>query len=321
MMKEITDIDGNEEFIRGYIQRLGFMPEHKFEYFKCLTDEGTPTFLYDEDVGFGVMCFFSKEGKSRIVTSLVEPLAPKEKMIEALERFIKFCVEEKGMDKVILETRYEVKLGLAKRLKEEGKGYEVLKERYSMTWPVFIMKNFDENLSGGKWKKIRYFKNKFFKDHDAKVDDFKDEDKEVLKELVMDWVKKRTASDHAAYKRYINMIESSFKGFDMVKVIKVKDKPVSVFGGWKTVMPGMYYSCVGIYDYDYENIGEVSNVIDLSLIKQLGVEKTDLGGGEEALTNFKKKFFPDEFYRTDVYTVLRRDKEKKKEEDEEPSLQ
>ena len=64
-----------------------------------------------------------------------------------------------------------------------------------------------------------------------------------------------------------------------------------------------YYSCIGIYDYDIDNLAEVSNILDLIEIKKLGMEKADFGGSEQALLNFKMKFHPDEFYRTDIYAV------------------
>jgi len=301
-MEEIIDIGGNSELIKEYIQKFGFMPEHKFEYFKCLTDEGQPAFFYEKD--FGVLCFISNEGKSKVIRSLVEPLAKQDNIVNALQKFIKYCIEVRKMDKVILETRHEIKEQLTNAFKKSE--YRVMKDRYCLIWPVFIMKNFDETLSGGKWKKMRYFKNKFFKDYNAEVDDFKESDKELLKKLVLTWVKKRTASDRAHYHKYVNMIENNFKGFDMLKVIRIDGKPISFFGGWKIVNSKNYYSCIGIYDYGYENIGEVSNLLDLSFIKQTGAEKADFGGGEEALTSFKKKFFPDEFYRTDIYAVKKK---------------
>jgi len=301
-LQEINNIDGNKELILGYLYKFGFMPEHNFEYFKRQIDEGVPAFVHDGESGF--MCFFSNNGKKLIAKGLVEPLAAQEKIIPFLKKFIRFCIEEKKLDKVVLETRYETKLKLAEHL--NGTAYRVVKERYHLTWPVFITKNFDETLSGGKWKKIRYFKNKFFKDYAAIVDDAKDEDRDALNKLVMGWKNSRTATDRAYYKGYLEIIKSGFSGFDMVKVIRVQGRPISIFGGWKIVNSNNYYSCLGIYDYAYENIGEVSNVIDLALIKQMGVEKADFGGGEVKLTNFKKKFFPDEFYRTDVYTVDKR---------------
>ena len=89
----------------------------------------------------------------------------------------------------------------------------------------------------------------------------------------------------------------------MVKIIKVNNKPISVFGGWKINNSNNYYSCIGIYDYDINTLAEVSNILDLTFIKQLNVEKADFGGSEQALLEFKMKFHPDEFYRTDIFAV------------------
>ena len=299
-VKETSDVDANADVIKTYIARFGFMPEHSFEYFRCHVDEGSPHFIYDDDMG--VLCFVSKEGKERVIETLVEPLTQLPKA-QAIKRLVEYAIGEKGYGKVILETRREIRDELAKAL--EGTGYRVLKPRYSLTWPVFIMNNFDETLSGGKWKKIRYFKNKLFRDHAVEVDDFRDSDRETLKELVKSWSRRRTAGDRAYCKSYLRMIDEAFPGFDMAKVIRISGKPVSVFGGWKVVNSDTYYSCIGIYDYDIENLGEVSNVLDLECIKKLGAKKADFGGGEEALTSFKKKFFPDEFYVTDKYAVAK----------------
>ena len=293
-MKEITDIERNSGLIRDYIKKYGFMAEHKFEYFKALNDEGNPTFVYEDD--FGVLCF-TKKNK---VKSLVEPLTKQDNIIQSLEKFIDYFLNIKKFDKVILETRHEIRQELIKK-----SNFRILKESYQLTWPVFIMKNFDENLSGIKWKKMRNFKNKFFKLYNPEVDNFKESDKEELKKLILTWKSKRTAHDRTDYKRYLNFIDNNFKGFEMVKVIRVNNKPVSVFGGWRIPNSNTYFSCIGIYDYDYENIGEVSNILDLTFIKKLNVEKADFGGGEESLTNFKKKFFPDEFYVTDIYSVMK----------------
>jgi len=205
--------------------------------------------------------------------------------------FIIYCLEDRKMDKVVLETRHETKESLKVLLK--GTDYIAKKDRYCLTWPVFTLKNFDEALSGGNWKKIRYFKNKFFKDNQVKVDDVTDSDKDALQALVRNWAKTRTATDRAHYKGYLALIERGFPGFDMVKVIRVDGKPISLFGGWKIPNSNNYYSCLGIYDYEYENIGEVSNVIDLALIKAAGYDEADFGGGEENLTSFKMKFHPD----------------------------
>jgi hypothetical protein len=296
-MDEIKDIDANKEIILSCIKQYGFMPEHKYDYFLRLTDEGTPIFMKKGEEG--VLGFIAEEKGEKIAKTLVEPLSknPKEMMKEFIEHFI----EKKGFDKVIFEARHEIRLELEK----EMPAYD-FKEDYNLIWPVFFMNNFDENLAGGKWKKIRYFKNKFFKDYNAELCDYNPSFNEQLKELVMKWKSQRTAKDETFYVRYLNMIDECFKGFDMVKVITVEGKPVSFFGGWKIINSKNYYSCVGIYDYDYENLGEVSNVLDLICLKKMGMEKVDFGGGDECLTNFKKKFFPDEFYRTDTMFVTKK---------------
>lgn len=295
-MKEIEDINNNSYLIKDYIQKYGFMPEHNFEYFKCLTDSGQPMFLYEDD--FGVLCFKKSD---KIIKSLVEPLANQGNIINALNKFIEYCFDIKKVDELVLETRHDIRRKLISSLKNTK--YRILKERYHMMWPVFIMQNFDETLSGGKWKKIRNYKSKFFKENNPEIDDFKQSDKEELKKLVKEWVKKRKCTNHAEYHNYLNFIDNDFKGFNMVKVIRINNKPVSVFGGWRIPNSENYYSSVGIYDYDIYRLGEISNILDLTFIKKLGIKKADFGGGEESLTEFKKKFFPDEFYRTDVYAV------------------
>ena len=306
-MNEITDVEKNSELVRIKINELGFMPEHKYEYFTYLTDEGKPALIYDENSA--MLSYIGTEGKSKIVKSLVEPMSKEsinsfKKSAEIIEKYTKYILETKKFDKFILETRFETKKTLIERLKNTN--FKVTKERYYLIWPIYILKNFDETLAGGKWKKMRKFNQKFFKENNPVVRDFEEKDKKGLKELVIGWVKKRTAGDRAYYHRYLNFIDSNFKGFDMVKVILVQDKPVAVFGGWKIPNTNNYYSCIGIYDYGYENMGEVTSILDLIFTKQLGFEKTDWSGGEEALTNFKKKFHPDEFYRTDIFAVVKK---------------
>jgi hypothetical protein len=298
-MQEILDVNTVEstKLISEYIQKYGHMPEHKLEYFKNCADEGKAMFLYESD--FGVLCFETTEGEKKVVFTLVEPLS--KNVVDDLVKYIKYALFEMKYEKVILETHHEVRLALTKR----QDGFRVLPERYHLDWPIFYMKNFDETLSGGKWKKIRYFFNRFFKENKVEISDYKPEYGEAIKTLIHKWAMQRTAGDRTHFKKYLTFVDTDFAGFDMVKIILIDGKPVSIFGGWKIVNSTSYYSCMGIYDYDVPFIGDVSNVLDLTFIKQLGVEKADFGGGEEGLTNYKRKFFPDEFYRTDIYTVLK----------------
>lgn len=277
------------------------MAEHKYEYFLSLVEkDNQPLFLYENDFGF--LAHISKTGKKTVITSIDEPLTKQDNIIPALKKLIEYCLETKKLDKIILETREETNKKLKLALKDSK--YRVLKSRYYLTWPVFILKNFDENLSGTKNKKLRNFRNNFFRDNqNIEITNFKESDKEGLKTLVLEWKKKRTAHDILEYYKYIEFIESNFKGFDMVKIIKINNKPVSVFGGWKIPNSKNYYSCIGIYDYDIDNLAEVSNILDLIEIKKLGMEKADFGGSEQALLNFKMKFHPAEFYRTDIFAV------------------
>jgi hypothetical protein len=301
-MHEILDVKAHESLIKEYIKRFAFRPEHHFEYLTSVGDGSQPAFYYDEEMG--AIGDIHHEGKDKVFWMTVEPLA--KDPAAALEKISKYLIEEKGYGKVVVESLHSINEELKKKLTQTN--YRILKPRWSSEWPVFHMKNFDETLSGSNWKKIRYYKNKFFKDHpDATVEDIIPEDGQALKELVKGWVKKRTAGDRAHYKGFFTIIDSNFKNYDIAKVIKIGGKPVSFFAGFKVPYANGYYSCIGIYDYDIENIGSVSNVLDLIEIKKLGAEWADFGGSEigSGLANFKRKFHPDEFYYTDVYTITR----------------
>ena len=75
------------------------MAEHKFEYFLSLIEkDNLPLFLYENDFGF--LAHISKEGKKNVITSIDEPLASQENIIESLKKIIEYCFEIKKIDKI-----------------------------------------------------------------------------------------------------------------------------------------------------------------------------------------------------------------------------
>jgi hypothetical protein len=166
------------------------------------------------------------------------------------------------------------------------------------------MKRWGGDLMQGKdWKDIRYYWHKYFRDHKVEFKDAHEVDKTVLKELVLRWKKQRTGKRVTFYKYYLNAIENGFEGFS-TRIMIVDGNVAAITAGFKVPNKNYYYSAIGIYSRDIERTGEISNMDDLMQLKKKGYEYVDFGGGEEELTQFKKKFKPDSYYKTYIFSIV-----------------
>jgi hypothetical protein len=168
------------------------------------------------------------------------------------------------------------------------------------------MSKFDPMLRGKEWKKIRNIRNRFYKQHKVKVVDTKKVPKEELRRILDDWLKRRNAHDRVEKHYYVNLIENNLKGVDMAKTLIVDGKPCSITAGWKIPNSNNYYSSIGILDYSYEGLGEVTNIEDLKRLKRENYDYVDFGGSDKVLLYFKKKFKPEKIYKTYIFSIVRR---------------
>ncbi|MBW3012458.1 DUF2156 domain-containing protein [Candidatus Woesearchaeota archaeon] len=306
-MRLIEDIYGNQELVKPIFNRYGWQAEHNFEHYMHQEEEGLKNVFVLFDNSMGIMA--QKEeidaDEKQDWTILAEPHGPAEKKVEMMTMFCGNLFKEPVVRKVIVEFTEEFRKQVFEIL--EPLGLRAVKPSETLHWPVFRMNEWDHNLAGKDWKTIRNIINRFereYPNHSIKKPE--ECDKEKLKSLVMDWKKKRTARSRLYYQSYINLIEKNFSGYDNVRIIEIDGKPAAITGGWKIPNSNNYYSCLGFYDYDYNGIGEFSNIDDLRALKQQGYELVDFGGSDEPILNFKKKFKPNFIYKTFIYSILRK---------------
>ncbi len=173
--------------------------------------------------------------------------------------------------------------------------------------PIFKMKEWDENLEGKKWKKLRNIRNKFLKSYNVEFIPAKEIDKKRLMDVVNKWRKNRAKAEKTYYTQmYLNFIKNNFEGTDIARSVVIENKPCSITAGWKIPNSNNYYSAIGLYDYKYDGLGEVANIDDLIQIKEKKYEHADFGDSTASLLQFKKKFGPNHFYKTYWFHIAKR---------------
>jgi hypothetical protein len=161
-------------------------------------------------------------------------------------------------------------------------------------------------MQGKEWKDIRYYWNKFFREHSVEFKNFQESDVAQYVDLVKNWKETRTASDRTYTDYYINAIKSKFDGYDVVRIMYVDGKPCAINAGFSLPNKKYYYSSIGIYNKDFERLGEISYMDDLINLKKLGYETVDFGGSEQNGIDFKKKFKPTYYYKTFLFSIVKK---------------
>jgi hypothetical protein len=178
---------------------------------------------------------------------------------------------------------------------------------FTLTWPIMNMKTFDLALPGGHYKYLRKEKNRFYREHIVTVRDAKTiEDKVILRRIIDEWRKKRTAPDRAWYGEYYNIIEGNFAGTATARVFFVDDKAVGINAGWMIPNSDRFYGAIGLHNYSVPNLGSMLYLEDLEYLKTHGYGEVDMGGSWHGLLEFKKEFLPESYYKTHVFSVVRK---------------
>ena len=300
----MIDIKKYKQDIQKAIRRYGHCAEHNYYHYQ----------YYEEDKEKNI--FFRLEDNKGILTSYDEKndiwylfpsgiLAPKEERFDILIRFLDYILKKKKAKKLCVEVDEDFRKGILKKFKN-SKSYRACSSPFILYWPLYNMSKFDSELRGKEWKKLRNIRNRFYKQHKVKVVDTKKVPKEELKKILDVWLKRRNAHDRVEKHYFVNLIENNLKGVDMAKTLVVDGKPCSITAGWKIPNSNNYYSHVGILDYSYEGLGEVTNIEDLKLLKRKNYDYVDFGGSDKVLLYFKKKFKPEKIYKTYIFSIVRK---------------
>ncbi|MGV8171241.1 MAG: GNAT family N-acetyltransferase [Candidatus Woesearchaeota archaeon] len=305
-MQVITEV--TSEFARAKINemfsRYGCAAEHTYTCYvhtiKSVDPNATPYILVGEDDTGVLASYEPKNNEYRLFTEI---LAPTDKKADLLKQFLDniYSLDVKPK-KIWLELETETRRSVIRRLKDTA--YRCNDINYTLIWPVFEMDKWDGDLmQGGEWKDLRYYWNKFFRDHKVEFLTADKVDKDELKNLVYDWKKNRTTGDIAYVDYYIKAIEHDFDGYDVTRIMVVDGKIAAITAGFET-RPGYYYSSIGLYDVNLPRCNDIANLDDLINLKKLGYKAVDFGGIEKSKLDFKKKFRPTRYYKTHVFSIV-----------------
>jgi hypothetical protein len=293
------------------IRKYGYFVEHNYPYFKLLDKDPGECCFACVDGKYGMLGEYVKKNHEWIFIAGI--LAPEKKRMAVFFEVLQHCLK-KGK-KFTIEADDSLYNAIVTQLK--GTKYRALSPRFVLYWPVFDMRKWDGNtLKGKKWKKMRNVLNGFYKNHDVKIVSSAKVPKEQLMKIVSEWVKKRQLMGYACNRKdsnqeyshkYINLVNSGFKGMLHAKTMVVDGIPSTITCGWKVPhSDGSYYSAVGIYNYAFKGLGEAANMDDLIRLKKAGFRLVDFGGSPKPLLEFKKKFKYDITYKTRTFSILRR---------------
>ncbi|HBH46270.1 MAG: hypothetical protein A2445_04510 [Candidatus Jacksonbacteria bacterium RIFOXYC2_FULL_44_29] len=298
-MKINRNIEKDSLNIREIIHNYGHLSQHNYWFYLNYAMPGEKPIFFDFSDRGGILAY----EKGKTLRILTDPVSSPQKKLAVITELLEWALKQENFDKVILED-------ITESLKEEifkeakGLGFKTIKPSYVFTWPLIELKNWNEKLESKIWKRMRNMRNKFFKNNEAQFKSVAQVNKSDLVDLILKWKKQRKNSDRVYLKQYLNFIEDGFRGFDFSRVILINGRPVSVNAGWAIPNSSDYYSCVGIYDYDCSDIGEVSYLDELAELKKKGYQKVDLGGSEKSLLAFKLKFHPNLFYTTYTFSIF-----------------
>jgi hypothetical protein len=297
----------NKKIIEKMLLMHGSAAEHNYHCYinniKGVSPNGTPVILFDEDFT-GILASYEPENNDyRIFTEI---LAPIEKRAELVNKFLDYVYSlEKKPRKVWIELETNTRRKLLRALKHTP--YRFNKINYTLIWPVFEMNSWDgDTMQGGEWKDLRYYWNKFFRDHKVEFVTADRVSKEELKNLVFKWKKMRKTRDIAYIDYYIKAIDAGFDGYDVNRIMLVDGKVGAISAGF-CVREGYYYASIGLYDAEIPRCNDIANMDDLINLKKLGYSIVDFGGIEKKSLEFKKKFRPTRYYKTHTFSIVSKD--------------
>jgi len=287
--------------IEKAIKKYGHAPEHNFWWYQAQTDQKSKNVFFECENDKGLLTIEQKSKKRSYVFSspLSSPSYQKEIIIAYLDCVFQF----REIQRVTLELENLLYKDFVKNMPREMKARKI---NYTLTWPVYDLKNFDISLSGNLWKSLRKTRKKFYQNHSVVVLNAKKyKDKKSLHSIIDEWRKKRGGHDRADFRSYHNFIKLNFKGATEARVFIVDGKACGINAGWLIPNSNRFYGALGIHNYSFSGLGDVLYLEDLIWLKKHGYKEVDMGGGEDNLTYFKSKFHPKSYYKTYVFSVVK----------------
>ena len=302
-MEFIKNTDEKKELIENCINKFGHEPEHYYYNFKSQENDSDKFYFLHFSEGYGMpVVHYTNQ---MIWYFETEPLAPKEDRFDILIKSIDFAFSFDETKKVLVETSPETRRQMLKYAKKTGK-YIVRRPCYVYYCPVYDLKQWNPNLPGKHWKKMRNVLNAFKRDKNVEVVHSHLVDKEKLKKVITDWETNRT-KQHESIENFhhYHSVDDEFANYKMARTVMVDGEPCSITAGWKVPNSNMYYSSLGVTNFKHDGLGEFSNVDDLTAIKAMGFEFAHFGGSDKSLLRFKMKFKPCRVYKEFLYYLVR----------------
>ena len=304
----IEDVEGERKAIEKLIKKHGNDPEQNCGYFLSHEEENDKC-VFIKNGKYGIQTTYDKSSHNWVMIGA--PIAPKENQVQLLNDALVYLRRKRKLDKFVVEFETERKKQSQNVLAKKFKLYAPSCVLY---WPVYDMKAWTgDKLKGKLWKKIRNVINNIKKNHRIRVVDSKKVKKEHLKKVIKKWAVwrnqtgfgiNRKDSNRTDYDHYMKLVDLEFTGCEFAKTVLVDGKAASITAGWSIPNTDKeYYSGIGVYDLSIPNLGIFTNWIDLAMLKKAGYNKVDFGGSPKPLLQFKRKFKPENIYRTYIFTI------------------
>ena len=298
------DTKAAQPHIQEMIKKFGWAPEHNYfwyQYWQHYYDPPQQNIFVKNDHG-GLFTAYDKKDSAYYVD--FDPMGQPEHRVELLVEYITWIFSNTAAAKIWFQLEMPIRKALRKALPP---AYACQRIYFTITWPVYNMEKFDPALPGGHYKTIRKEMHRFYNQHQVNVLAAKTfEDRKSLHAIVDNWKKNRLHHDRARLGVYHAMIDGNFEGADEARVLVVDGKPVGINAGWMIPNSDRFYGGVGIHDYSIEDLGTMLYLEDMVWLKNRGYREVDMGGSETAALPFKKKFLPDSFYKSAIFSVVKR---------------
>ncbi len=304
-MNIYENVETERDRIQSCIDKYGWTSDHNLDWFidcEMSKKEGTHSFIEFSD-GSGLLAI-KYEREWRIWS---DPLTPKDK---ASEKIIEFS--KNVLDGEIKEVWCDYVTDCIRPNLVKTNGNLVINDIYfSLLYLVLNLEGYDPNLSGGYFKEIRNAKNKFYREHQVKILDAKNTNKDEMFRIIDDWKEhaiEKQGSDHVYENWYKNAVKNNFKGFTSARLLEVDGRPVGINGGYEVINhPGRFGGIIGIHDYSHRDLGTILWLEDLEWIKNQGYKEMDMQGWEEndGATKFEIRLGGKVDRKTDTFSIQR----------------
>jgi len=277
--------------IEKCIKKFGYAPEHNFEWYQCQPKNLEKNVFVEFKDGSGLLTIETPDKKESCVFS--DPIAPPLRRSKILIEYLNKSFKSKRILKAKLELENELYKIFIKDL---PKNIKAMRIRYTLTWPIYELDDFEPALSGNRWKSLRKIKNRFYKEHSVEILDAKKyENKKDLHDIIDVWRKNRGGKDRAYHHEYHELIEKNFSGTTEARVFLANGIARGINAGWLIPNSDKFYGAIGIHDYSLPGLGDTLYLEDLAWLKSKGYKQVNMGGEKKRLQISKINFIQNLF--------------------------